>query len=123
MRCSDSDCRQPIGDIVLPQKRQHEIHILASVMDRESGTVQSQVLNLLDFERCHRFYAIRDNFSVELARHSAHARVIVIEIRRFRIMQAFEKLGFGLGDLVHGLEKLQVYRIHIGNHARVRLRN
>ena len=93
------------------------------MLDREGRALEAEILNLLNFERRDRLDAVGDHLPGERASHGAHARVVVVQVGDLRIVQSFDKLGFGFGDLIDGLEKFEMHRIHIGDDALIGLRN
>ena len=121
--CADGNRSDGVRYVVLTEKRQNEVQILAAMTDCERRSIEPKVLYLLDLERCNRLHTIRNDLPGKVARHRAHTGIVIVEIDHFRIVQPFEKLRFSLSDLVNRFEEFQMDRVHIGHDAFVGLRN
>ena len=51
VRRADGNGGDRVGNVVLPKKRQNELHIAVGVTNRKSGAFKSEILNLLYLER------------------------------------------------------------------------
>ena len=97
--------------------------IALAMLHGESGSFDTQILYLLDFESSDGLHAVGNNFPGEVARHRADARIVVVQVGNLGFMQALDELGLGLRDLVDGLEKFQMHGIDIRHNAFVGLSN
>src|SRR5262252_2505167 len=85
--------------------------------DREGGTTESEIPNLMRSECRIGFQSISHNFPGELAGHGPHSRIIIVEIRDARFDKTGQKLGLRFRNAFDRIEKLEMHRIDVGDNA------
>ena len=89
-------------------------------MHGKCRAVEAQILDLLHLERRDGLHAVGNDFSIRLTGHGANARIVAVQVGDLRIVKTFHELGFGFGNLINRLKKLEVHRVHVRDHAFVR---